>query len=76
MTDNSAAHWGFIDKRDRCSDLEIWIGVEPCSSEALANNRVAELAAADPGHEYRASPFLDLPIWVSRGRGGPVIPRH
>lgn len=62
-------HWGFIDKRDRASDLDIWTGVEPCVSEAQGNARAAELEAADPGYQYRASRFLELPLWVSHERG-------
>jgi hypothetical protein len=69
MTTPPAAPWGFIDKRDRASDLDIWTGVEPCISQAQGTTRAAELEAANPGYEYRASRFLDLPLWVSRTQG-------
>lgn len=54
--------WGFIDKRDRSSDAQIWLGVEPCYSQAQGKARAAELEAADPGYEYQAEPFLMPPI--------------
>jgi hypothetical protein len=66
MTTPAAAHWGFIDKRDRASDLDIWTGVEACTSQAQGDARAAELEAANPGYQYRASRFLDLPLWVTR----------
>lgn len=58
--------WGFIDKRDRSSEAQIWLGVEPCYSQAQGEARAAELEAADPSHEYRAEPHLEPPTRTSR----------
>lgn len=55
-----AEAWGYIDKRDRAREHGIWVGVEPCYSEEQGMTRAAELAKADPTHEYSAEPFLEL----------------
>ncbi|PRB84668.1 hypothetical protein [Pseudomonas sp. MYb185] len=58
--------WGFIDKRDRSSEAQIWLGVEPCYSQAQGEARAAELEAADPSHEYRAEPYLEPSVRSGR----------
>jgi hypothetical protein len=58
--------WGFIDRKKRGEQLQIWLGVEPCESEAQGNARAAELQDADPDHEYIASKFLPLPAHIRR----------
>lgn len=58
--------WGFIDKRNRSSEAQIWLGVEPCYSQAQGKARAAELEAADPSHEYRAEPYLEPPTRTCR----------
>lgn len=58
--------WGFIDKRDLSAKFEIWVGVEPCRSQEQGKARATELQQANPSYEYRAEPFLELPIWITR----------
>ncbi|MNR21764.1 hypothetical protein D3C85_1386830 [compost metagenome] len=63
---NDSGAPGFIDRRDLSRQLEIWVGVEPFDSQEKGKARAAELQQANPGYEYRAEPFLELPIWVTR----------
>lgn len=58
--------WGYIDRRDRTDECGIWIGVEPCYSEAQGRARVVELEKSDPIHEYSVEPFLEPPTWINR----------
>lgn len=57
---------GYIGKPDQAHEHSAWVGAEPCGSEGQGVTRVAELAKAEPDHEYSAAPFLELPIWISR----------
>lgn len=71
MTNSSIDHpeakaWGYIDKRDRAYEAGTWVSVELCYSEKQGMVRAQELELADPGHEYSAETFLELPIWISR----------
>ena len=60
--------WGHIDKCDRSSPVAIWIGVEPCETEAEGKARAAELGRADPTHYYEAAPYLCIPLFITRSR--------
>lgn len=55
---------GYIGKPDRAHEHGIWVGAEPCWSEGQGVTRAAELAEAEPDHEYSdvasvKSPLLD-----------------